>query len=64
MELKKELNYPRLKYLASYFIGIILIFGKDDVHKAEGNCLIHHEYIDCPECNEKMQLSDGDYFSY
>ena len=44
--------------------GTILNFGKDDVYKNEDNCLIHHEYIDCPECKEKIQLSDESYFGY
>ena len=42
--------------------GTILNFGKEDVYKGEDECLIHHEYIDCPECNEKIQLSDDFYF--
>ena len=32
--------------------GTILNFGKDDV------------YIDCPECNEKIQLDDDTYYGY
>lgn len=43
---------------------IILNFGKDDVYKGEDSMCIHHEYIDCPECNETIQLSDDDYFGY
>jgi hypothetical protein len=39
-------------------------FGKDDVYKDEDNMCIHHEYIDCPECNEKIQLDDDFYFGY
>ena len=27
---------------------------KDDVYKAKDHTCIHHEYIDCPECNEKI----------
>ena len=42
----------------------ILNFGKDDVYKAEDDMCIHHEYIDCPECNEKIQLSDDEYYGY
>ena len=42
----------------------ILNFGKDDVYKAEDGMCIHHEYIDCPECNEKIQLSDSEYYGY
>jgi len=44
--------------------GTILNFGKDDVYKAEDDMCIHHEYIDCPECNEIIQLNDDDYFGY
>lgn len=44
--------------------GIILNFGKGDVYKAEDGCCIHHEYIDCPECNENIQLSDDEYYGY
>lgn len=42
----------------------ILNFNKDDVYKSQDDMYIHHEYIDCPECNEKIQLSDDDYFGY
>lgn len=42
----------------------ILNFSKEDVYKSEDDMYIHHEYIDCPECNEKIQLSDEDYFGY
>ena len=34
--------------------GTILNFGKDDVYKSEDGMCIHHEYVDCPECNEKI----------
>lgn len=44
--------------------GTVLNFGKDDVYKAEDECLIHHEYIDCPECREKIQLDDDFYYGY
>lgn len=44
--------------------GTILNFGKDDVYKAEDNMYIHHEYINCSECNEKIQLNDDEYFGY
>jgi len=44
--------------------GIIFNFGKEDVYKAEDDMCIHHEYIDCPECNETIQLSDTEYFGY
>ena len=44
--------------------GTILNFGKDDVYKAEDNMCIHHEYIDCLECNESIQLNDDYYFGY
>lgn len=42
----------------------ILNFSKEDVYKAEDGMCIHHEYIDCPECNEMIQLSDEHYFGY
>ena len=42
--------------------GIILNFGIDDAYKAEDDMCIHHEYIDCPECNEKIQLNDDFYY--
>jgi len=42
----------------------ILSFGKDDVYKDEDEMCIHHEYIDCPECNEKIKLDDDFYFGY
>ena len=42
----------------------IMNFGKDDVYKDEDDMCIHHEYIDCPECNESIQLNDDDYFGY
>jgi len=44
--------------------GTILDFGKDDVYRDEDSCCIHHEYIDCPECNENIQLRDDYYFGY
>ncbi len=44
--------------------GTILNFGKDDVYKSEDVMCIHHEYIDCPECNEQIMLNDDDYFGY
>lgn len=44
--------------------GTGLNFGKEDVYKDEDECLIHHEYINCPECNEKIQLNDNFYFGY
>lgn len=44
--------------------GTILNFGKDDVYKDEDSMCIHHEYIDCPSCNEKIQLDDDEYFGY
>lgn len=44
--------------------GTILNFGKDDVYKDEDDMCIHHEYIDCPSCNEKIQLDDDEYFGY
>lgn len=44
--------------------GTILFFNKEDVYKDEDDCMIHHEYIDCPECNEQIQLSDDEYYGY
>lgn len=44
--------------------GTILNFGKDDVYKSEDDFCVHHEYIDCPECNESIQLNDDYYFGY
>lgn len=43
--------------------GTVLNFGKDDVYKQYDDYLSHHEYIDCPECNEKIQLDDELYYS-
>ena len=42
----------------------IMNFGKVDVCKGEDDFLIHHEYLYCPECGEKIQLSDDFYFGY
>lgn len=44
--------------------GTILNFGKEDVYKAEDNYCLHHEYIDCLECNESIMLNDSNYFGY
>ena len=44
--------------------GIILNFGRDDVYKDEDDFCIHHEYVDCPECNERIKLDDDEYFGY
>jgi endogenous inhibitor of DNA gyrase (YacG/DUF329 family) len=44
--------------------GTILSFGKDDVYKGEDNYCVHHEYLDCPECGEKIMLDDNEYFGY
>ena len=44
--------------------GTVLSFGKDDVYKEKGDDCIHHEYLDCPECKEKILLNDDDYFGY
>ena len=53
------------KYIVKcHTCGTILNFGKDDVYKDEDIYCIHHEYIDCPECNEKIQLDDDFYFGY
>lgn len=42
----------------------IMNFGKDDVYKDEDDMCIHHEYIDCPACKERIQLGDNEYFGY
>ena len=44
--------------------GTIMNFGKEDVYKAQDNMCIHHEYINCPECNEAIILDDNEYFGY
>ena len=44
--------------------GTVLNFGKTDVYKDEDFMCLHHEYIDCPECGESIQLSDDEYFGY
>ena len=61
--------YDRAEDYKRYIIkcpccGTIMSFGKDDVYKDEDDVCIHHEYIDCPECNEKIQLDDDFYFGY
>lgn len=40
-----------------------LNFGKDDVYMDKDAGLIPHEYIDCPECKEKIQLTDYYWFN-
>lgn len=44
--------------------GGIFNFGRDDVYKGEDECYIHHEYVDCPLCNEEIMLNDDEYFGY
>ena len=60
-------SYDNIEDFYKYVIkcpccGTVLNFGKDDVYKDEEGC-IHHEYIDCTECNEKIQLDDELYYS-
>lgn len=57
-------DYQRKYTIQCPCCGTILNFGKDDVYKAEDSSCIHHEYIDCPECNEKIMLSDEEYYGY
>ena len=42
--------------------GTMLNFSKDDVYRDEDDFCIHHEYIDCPACNEAIRLSDDKYY--
>ena len=42
----------------------MLNFGREDVYKAEDSCCLHHEYIDCPECNEAIMLNDEEYYGF
>ena len=67
-KLSKRHSYESLDNFKKYTIqcpccGIILNFGNEDVYRDEEYC-VHHDYIDCPECAEKIQLSDDDYFGY
>ena len=60
-------SYDNIEDFYKYVIkcpccGTVLNFGKDDVYKDEEWC-ITHEYIDCPECNEKIKLDDELYYS-
>ena len=43
--------------------GTNLNFGPVDVYKSKDCGLITQEYIDCPECNEMIQLDENCYFS-
>ena len=68
-KLSERHSYKSVEHYHKYIVkcptcGMILNFGKDDVYKDEDNMCIHHEYIDCPECNEKIQLPDDFYFGY
>lgn len=54
-----------MKYTAQCpFCRTIFNFGKDDVYNTGDDMYIHHEYIDCPECNEKIQLMDAEHYGY
>ena len=68
-KLSQRHSYESVEDYVKYVVkcptcGTILNFGKDDVYKAEDGMCIHHEYIDCPECNEHIMLNDDDYFGY
>ena len=68
-KLSQRHSYESIEEYKKYTIqcsccGTILNFGKDDVYKAEDDSMIHHEYIDCPECNESIMLDDETYFGY
>lgn len=68
-KLSERYSYASVEDYHKYIVkcpncGTILNFGKDDVYKDEDMYCIHHEYIDCPECNEKIQLDDDFYFRY
>ena len=68
-KLSQRHSYDSVEDYKKYIIqcpccGIILNFGKDDVFKDEDDYMIHHEYIDCPECNEQIMLDDEEYFGY
>lgn len=68
-KLSQRFSYENVKDYARYTVkcstcGTILNFGKDDVYKDEDGMCIHHEYIYCPECNERIQLNDDYYFGY
>lgn len=68
-KLTQRHSYENVENFYKYIIkcpccGTILNFGKDDAYKAEDEMYLHHEYIDCPECNETIQLSDNEYFGY
>ena len=60
----RDINEFKKYILQCPCCGTIMNFGKNDVYKSEDDMYIHHEYIDCPECNESIQLSDEDYFGY
>lgn len=68
-KLSQRHSYDDIENYKKYIVqcpccGIILDFGKDDVYKAKDGMCIHHEYIDCPECNENIMLSDDEYYGY
>ena len=45
-------------------IPALLGGASEDVYMDEDDFCIHHEYIDCPECNEQIMLSDDEYYKY
>lgn len=68
-KLTQRHSYENVKDFYKYTVncsccGTILNFGKEDVYIDEDDMFLHHEYIDCPECNEKIQLSDDNRFGY
>ena len=61
-KLSQRHSYENVEDYTKYVVkcptcGTILNFGEDYM-------CIHHEYIDCPECNEQIMLNDNDYFGY
>lgn len=68
-KLTKRHTYDTVEDFFQYTIqcpccGTILNFGREDVYTDEDEILIHHEYIDCPECNENIKLNDEKSFGY
>lgn len=68
-KLSERHSYDNVEDYYKYIIkcpccGTIMNFFKDDVYIDEDDCCIHHEYLDCPECKEKIQLSDDIRYGY